>query len=111
MARGAPDRFLNIELWSEYDQQYVINHLLSQDPTPTSVTLRSKGWEFSRRHRNNDGKLYTKDFALQPNRKLANSHDQRESYQPYRIEYYQPLSRDGTSVSSNINGRRLCKTI
>jgi len=93
---------LNIELWSEYDQpsMLVINQfVVSQDTTlPASVTLRfPKGGNLSAvAVENSDGKLYTKDFA--PPAEQGNWQTVTitvESYQPHRIEYYQPLTREG----------------
>jgi len=102
-AEGAPKLdSLNIELWSEYDQpsMLVINQfVVSQDTAlPTSVTLRfpKDGNLVAVAIENKDGKLYTKDFdppAEQGNWQTVTI--KVESYQPHRIEYYQPLSRDG----------------
>jgi len=102
-AAGAPKLdSLNVELWSEYDQpsMLVINQfVVSQDtPLPASVTLRfpKDGNLVAVAIQNNEGKLYTKDFALpaqQGNWQTVTINV--ESYQPHRIEYYQPLTRDG----------------
>lgn len=102
-AEGAPKLdSLNVELWSEYDQpsMLVINQfVVSQDtPLPASVTLRfpKDGNLVAVATENNDGKLYTKDFA--PPAEQGNWQTVTinvESYQPHRIEYYQPLTRDG----------------
>src|SRR6185295_14062720 len=87
---------LNIELWSEYDQpsMLVINQfVVSQDtPLPASVTLRfpKEGNLSAVAVQNNDGKLYTIDFA--PPAEQGNWQTVTinvESYQPHRIEYYQ----------------------
>ena len=97
---------LNIELWSEFDQpsMLVINQfVVSQDtPLPTSVTLRfpKDGNLFAVAVENTDGKLYTKDFASpveQGDWQIVTINV--ESYQPHRIEYYQPLTRDGNKRS------------
>jgi hypothetical protein len=102
-AEGAPKLdSLNIELWSEFDQpsMLVINQfVVSQDtPLPASVTLRfpKDGNLVAVAIENTDGKLYTKDFA--PPAQQGNWQTvtiKVESYQPHRIEYYQPLTRDG----------------
>jgi hypothetical protein len=93
---------LNIELWSEYDQpsMLVINEfVVSQDTAlPASVTLRfpKEGNLFAVAVENNDGKLYNKDFV--PPAVLGDWQTitiNVDSYQPHRIEYYQPLRRDG----------------
>ncbi len=93
---------LNIELWSEYDQptMLVINQfVVSQDtPLPASVTLRfpKEGNLSAVAVENNDGKLYTKNFA--PPAAQGNWQTITitvESYQPHRIEYYQPLTLQG----------------
>jgi hypothetical protein len=97
---------LDIELWSEYDQSsmLVINQfVVSQDtPLPTSITLRfpKQGNLVAVAVQNKDGKLYTKDFA--PPAEQGNWQTVTinvESYQPHRIEYYQPLTRDGNKRS------------
>lgn len=92
---------LNIELWSEYDKpsMLVINRfVVSQDtPLPASVTLRFP----------KDANLYA--VALEKNGEpfYKNSDPpvqqgnwqtvtiKVESYDPHRIEYYEPLTRDG----------------
>ena len=93
---------LNIELWAEYDQptMLVINQfVVSQDtPLPTSVTLRfpKDGNLSAVAVENNDGKLYTKDFAPPAEQEDWQTITIKvESYQPHRIEYYQPLTRQG----------------
>jgi hypothetical protein len=102
-AEGAPKLdSLDIELWSEYDQHsmLVINQfVVSQDTTlPVPVTLRfpKDGNLVAVAIENNDGKLYTKNFA--PPAEQGNWQTVTinvESYQPHRIEYYQPLTRAG----------------
>ena len=93
---------LNIELRSEYDQpsMLVINEfVVSQDTAlPASITLRfpKDGNLFAVAVENNDGKLYNKDFV--PPAELGDWQTitiNVDSYQPHRIEYYQPLTRDG----------------
>lgn len=102
-AEGTPKLdSLNVELWSEYDQpsMLVINQfVVSQDtPLPASVTLRfpKDGNLVAVAVQNTDGKLYTKDFT--PPDEQGNWQTVTinvDSYQPHRIEYYQPLTRDG----------------
>lgn len=93
---------LNIELRSEYDRptMLVINQfVLSQDtPLPASVTLRfpKDGNLTAVAEGNPDGKFYDKDFAppaAQGNWQTVTI--KVESYQPHRIEYYQPLVHEG----------------
>jgi len=93
---------LNIELWSEYDQpsMLVINEfVVSQGtPLPASVTLRfpKEGNLVNVAEEKEDGKLYNKDFsppAEQGNWQTVTINV--ESYRPHRIEYYQPLTREG----------------
>jgi hypothetical protein len=93
---------LNIELWSEYDQprMLVINQfVVSQDtPLPASVTLRfpKEGKLSAVAVQKEDGKLYILGFdppTAQDDWQTVTV--KVESYQPHRIEYYQPLSRDG----------------
>jgi hypothetical protein len=102
-AAGAPKLdSLNVELWSEFDQPSMLvisQFVVSQDtPLPASVTLRfpKDGNLVAVAIENTDGKLYTKDFA--PPAEQGNWQTVTinvESYQPHRIEYYQPLTRDG----------------
>jgi hypothetical protein len=93
---------LNIELWSEYDKpsMLVINQfVVSQDTSlPASVTLRfpKEGNLIAVAVENTDGKLYDIDAASpteQGNWQTVTVNV--ESYQPHRIEYYQPLTREG----------------
>lgn len=93
---------LDIELWSEYDKpsMLVINQfVVSQDTSlPASVTLRfpKDGNLFAVAVENTDGKLYDLDVAAptaQGNWQTVTV--KVESYQPHRIEYYQPLTREG----------------
>jgi hypothetical protein len=93
---------LNIELWSEYDQptMLVINEfVVSQEtPLPTSVTLRfpKDGNLVHVAVENSDGKLYNKGFAPPAQQGIWQTVTINvESYQPHRIEYYQPLTRQG----------------
>lgn len=92
---------MSIELWSEFDQpsMLVINQfVVSQDtPLPASVTLRfpKDGNLVAVAVETTEG-LFNKDFsgpAEQGNwQAITLSVD---SYDPHRIEYYQPLIREG----------------
>jgi hypothetical protein len=93
---------LNVELWSEYDQPSMLvidQFVVSQDiPLPASVTLRfpKEGNLVHVAVENTDGKLYNKNFdppTAQGNWQTVTI--KVESYQPHRIEYYQPLKLDG----------------
>jgi hypothetical protein len=92
---------LDIELWSEYDQpsMLVINQfVVSQNtPLPASVTLRfPKDGNLVAVAIKNNGEFFNKDFA--PPAEQGNWQTVTvnvESYEPHRIEYYQPLTRDG----------------
>lgn len=91
---------MNIELWSEYDQptMLVINEfIVSRDtPLPATVTLRfpNEGNLVAVAIETN-GELFTKEFSgpvEQGNWQTITV--QVESYDPHRIEYYQPLTRE-----------------
>jgi hypothetical protein len=92
---------LNIELWSEYDKpsMLVINRfVVSQNtPLPASVTLRfPKDGNLYAVALEKNGEPFYKDFA--PPAEQGNWQTvtiKVESYDPHRIEYYQPLTRDG----------------
>ena len=93
---------LNIELWSEYDQpsMLVINEfVVSQGtPLPASVTLRfpREGNLVNVAEKKEDGKLYNKAFSAPTEQgDWQTVTINVNSYQPHRIEYYQPLTRDG----------------
>jgi hypothetical protein len=93
---------LHIELWSEYDQSsmLIINEfVVSQStPLPASVTLRfpKDGNLVNVAEEKDDGKLYNTAFSAP-----AEQGDWQtvtinvDSYRPHRIEYYQPLTRQG----------------
>ena len=91
---------MNIELWSEYDQpsMLVINQfVVSQDtPLPAAVTLRfPKDGNLVAVAVETNGGLFNKDFT--PPVEQGNWQAitiSVESYEPHRIEYYQPLTRD-----------------
>jgi hypothetical protein len=92
---------LNIELWSEYDKpsMLVINRfVVSQDtPLPASVTLRfPKDANLYAVALEKNGKPYDKDYdppVQQGDWQTVTI--KVESYDPHRIEYYEPLTRDG----------------
>ena len=92
---------INIELWSEYDQpsMLVINQfVVSQDtPLPATVLMRfPKEGNLVAVAVKNSGKLFNKDFT--PPVEQGNWQTITltvDSYDPHRIEYYQPLKRDG----------------
>ena len=92
---------MNVELWSEYDQpsMLVINQfVVSQDtPLPAEVTLRfPKDGNLVAVAVATDGSLYNKDFAGPAEQGDWQTITVKvESYDPHRIEYYQPLTRDG----------------
>ena len=92
---------INVELWSEYDRasMLVINQfVVSQDtPLPATVTLRfpKDGNLVAVAIENNDS-LFNKDFTgpvEQGNWQTITINV--ESHEPHRVEYYQPLTRDG----------------
>jgi hypothetical protein len=92
---------LNIELWSEYDRptMLVINQfVVSQDTSlPSSVTLRfPKDGNLVAVAVEKNGEFFNKDFtppAEQGDWQTVTINV--DSYDPHRIEYYQPLTRDG----------------
>ncbi len=91
-----------IELWSEYDQpsMLVINQfVVSQDtPLPAAITIRfPKDANLVAVAIESNGELLNKDFAAP----VEQGNWQTialtvETYEPHRIEYYQPLTRDGS---------------
>jgi hypothetical protein len=91
---------MNIELWSEYDQptMLVINEfIVSQDtPLPATVTLRFPNEaNLVAVAIKTNGELFTKEFSgpvEQGNWQTITV--EVESYDPHRIEYYQPLTRE-----------------
>ena len=92
---------INVELWSEYDQpsMLVINQfVVSQNtPLPASVTMRfPKDGNLVAVAVDTNGGLFNKDFTgpvAQGNWQTITLNV--ESYEPHRVEYYQPLTRDG----------------
>lgn len=92
---------MNIELWSEYDKpsMLVINQFIVSKETqlPASVTLRfPKEGNLVAVAVETSESLFNKDFdppAEQGDWQAVTINV--ESYDPHRIEYYQPLTRDG----------------
>jgi len=91
----------NIELWSEYDQpsMLVINEfVVSQDTSlPAIIKLRfPKEGNLVAVALETNGELFNKEFdppVVQGDGQIISINV--ETYDPYRIEYYQPLTRDG----------------
>jgi len=96
---------LNIELWSEYDQpsMLVINEFIVAKETtlPVRITFRfPKDGNLIAVAYESNGSLFNTQFespAEQGNWQTITL--SVESYNPYRIEYYQPLVRDGNARS------------
>ena len=92
---------LNIELWSEYDRptMLVINQfVVSQDTSlPASVTLRfPKDGNLVAVAVEKNGEFFNKDFTPPAEQGAWQTVTINvDSYDPHRIEYYQPLTRDG----------------
>jgi len=92
---------LNIELWSEFDQpsMLVINQfVVSQDTAlPVQVTLRfPKEGNLVAVAVETNGALLNKNFeGPQEQGNWQQIKISVDSYDPHRIEYYQPLTRDG----------------
>src|SRR5512138_3462448 len=92
---------MNVELWSEYDQptMLVINQfVVSKDtPLPATVTMRfPKNANLVAVAAESNGDLFNKDFTGPVEQgEWQTITVNVESYDPHRVEYYQPLSRDG----------------
>ncbi len=92
---------IRVELWSEYDQpsMLVINQFIlsKATPLPASVTMRfPKDANLVAVALENNGELFNKDFT--PPVEQGNWQTitiNVDSYDPHRVEYYQPLTRDG----------------
>ncbi len=92
---------MHVELWSEYDQptMLVINQfVVSQDtPLPAAVTIRfPKDANLVAVAVETGGGLFNKDFTgpvEQGNWQTITIN--AETYEPHRVEYYQPLTHDG----------------
>ena len=96
---------LDVELWSEFDQASMLvidRFVISQTtPLPVSVTLRlpKEGNLYAVAVEKN-GQAFYKDFA--PTVEQGDWQTVTinvESYDPHRIEYYQPLTWDGNKRS------------
>jgi hypothetical protein len=92
---------INIELWSEWDQPSMLviyQFVVSQDtPLPAEVTLRfPKNGNLVAVAFEENGELFNKNFTPPVEQgDWQTITITAESYLPHRIEYYQPLSRDG----------------
>lgn len=92
---------MNIELWSEFDQSsmLVINQfVVSQDTSlPAAITMRfPKDANLVAVAIESNGELLNKKFTgpvEQGNWQTITLN--AETYEPHRVEYYQPLTRDG----------------
>lgn len=92
---------MSIELWSEYDQPSMLvikEFVLSQDtPLPAEVILRfPKDGNLVAVAIESGGELFNKDFSgpIEQGDWQAITLNV-ESYDPHRMEYYQPLTWDG----------------
>ena len=98
---------LNVELWSEYDQPSMLvisEFVLSRDtPLPAAVTIRfPKDANLMAVAVNQNGGLFNAIFegpTQQSNWETIKI--TVDSYDPYRVEYYQQLSRDGKKRTFN----------
>ncbi|HMB23953.1 MAG TPA: zinc ribbon domain-containing protein [Anaerolineales bacterium] len=93
---------MNVELWSEYDQPTVLvinEFVVSQDtPLPATVTMRfPKNGNLVAVAVQNNGELFNKDFTGPVEQGAWQTITVNvESYDPHRVEYYQPFTRDGS---------------
>jgi hypothetical protein len=92
---------INIELWSEFDQpsmlviyQFVVSQ---QTPLPAEVILRfPQNSNLVAVAVEQNGEFFNKDYTLPAQQGNWQTIKIRaESYEPHRIEYYQPLMQDG----------------
>ena len=95
---------VNIELWSEYDQpsMLVIHEFVVDESTtlPAKVTVRFPKDGNLTAVAYYDGQLITMDYdKLETEGNWQTVTLNVESYAPHRIEYYQPLTRDGNKRS------------
>jgi hypothetical protein len=97
---------VNISLWSEYDQpsMLVIHEFLLDESTtlPVKVKIRfpEDGNLIAAAYTDTNGKLITTDIESPESQGSWQTVTLNvESYAPYRIEYYQPLTRDGNQRS------------
>jgi hypothetical protein len=105
---GVNLKAVNIGLWSEYDQpsMLVIHEFLLDEstPLPAKVTIRFP----------KDGNLTAAAYTNEAGQPITTEIESSETegnwqtvtlnvdqYLPYRIEYYQPLERDGNKRSFN----------
>ena len=96
---------LDVELWSEYDQPSVLvisEFVVAKDtPLPAVVTFHfPKGANLMAVAVDQNGSLFNANFEgpdTQSN--WATIKINVQTYDPYRIEYYQQISRDGTKRS------------
>lgn len=92
---------INIELWSEFDQSSMLvidEFVLSQDtPLPAKVTMRfPKAGNLVAVATESNGSLFNTDFEGPVEQGDWQSITLTvQSYDPHRIEYYQPLMREG----------------
>ena len=92
---------INVELWSEYDQPSMLviyRFLVSQETTlPAEVKLRfPKDGNLVAVAVERDGQFFNKNFSQPVEQGNWQSITINvESYEPHRIEYYQPLNQDG----------------
>jgi len=92
---------INLELWSEYDQPSMLviyQFMVAQEtPLPAEVTLRfPKNSNLVAVAVEHNGELFNKNFM--PPVEQGNWQTieiKAETYEPHRIEYYQPLIQDG----------------
>ena len=92
---------INVDLWSEYDQPSMLiiyQFIVSQDtPLPAEVTLRfPKDSNLVAVAVGNNEEWFNKDFTPPvEGENWQTIKIKAESYEPHRIEYYQPLRLDG----------------
>jgi hypothetical protein len=92
---------INLELWSEYDQPSMLviyQFMVSQEtPLPAEVTLRfPKNSNLIAVAVEHNGELFNKDVMSPVEQGNWQTIKIRaDSYEPHRIEYYQPLTQDG----------------
>ncbi len=92
---------INIELWSEYDQPSMLviyQFVVSPDtPLPAEVTLRfPKDGNLMAVAVRSNGELLNKNFTPPVEHgEWQTITIKAETYDPHRIEYYQPLTMDG----------------
>jgi len=103
---GIKLKTVNIGLWSEYDQpsMLVIHEFLLDEstPLPAKVTIRfpKDGNLTAAAYKDQNGQLITTNVEnpeSQGNWQTVTLNV--ESYVPYRVEYYEPLKRDGNKRS------------